>query len=250
MNKQAFYAALRASPQVFGTSISENQVRGIDALLAACARNGITDGHHVANILAQCYHETAGAMQPIKETVMRNHKDKNPSDATVIARLDRAFSRGQLPWVKSPYWRDGWFGRGFIQLTHRANYDKLGRAVGVNLIGNPSRALDINTSADIAVVGMRDGMFTGRKLADYRFPQALASPPGQNPRRIVNGSDGTDALVARQHRSFYAAIEAGGGWSAAKPVTSATKQPSGGNLGIAGAIAALIAAVAVWMGVS
>lgn len=234
MNRAKFFASLRASRQVFGTSLSAGQVQGVEALLDACERHGIASGHHVANILAQCYHETAGAMQPIKETVMRHHKDRNPSDATVIARLDRAFKAGQLTWVKTPYWRDGWFGRGFIQLTHKDNYARMGKALGVNLIGNPARAMDLQTSADIAVVGMRDGMFTGRKLADYQFPQALSSPPAQNPRRIVNGPDGTDALIGRHHRAFFDAIKGAGGWSIAAPapapdLAAPARQPASGG---------------------
>ena len=243
MNRQAFFAALRKSPAIFGTSLSQRQVAGCEALLDACAVNGISDSHHVANILAQCYHETAGGMYPIKETVMRNHNDQNPTDATVIARLDRAFSANRLPWVKTPYWRGGWFGRGFIQLTHEANYRKFGVT--------KEQALEPATSAKIAVVGMRDGSFTGRKLADYRFPQALSSPPQQNPRRIVNGNDGTDASVARLHRAFHDAIEAGGGWiTRFAPPVNETAKPEHGGLGLATAIAALIAAVAAWIGFS
>lgn len=218
MDRGKFFGSLRSSSAAFGTSLSQAQVAGTEAILDACQRHGIDDGHHVANILAQCYHETAGAMQPIKETVMRHHKDRNPSDATVIARLDRAFANGQLPWVRTPYWRDGWFGRGFIQLTHKANYTRMGQRLGVDLVGNPSRAMDLATSADIAVVGMSEGMFTGRKLADYRFPQALHSPAQQNPRRIVNGADGTDAPVTRLHRAFFDALQAGGGWRLEKRV--------------------------------
>ena len=241
MNRQAFFAALRKSSAVFGTSLSAQQVKGCEALLDACAANGISDSHHVANILAQVYHETAGGMWPIKETVMRHHKDRNPSDATVIARLDRAFARGQLPWVKTPYWRGGWFGRGFIQLTHERNYKRFGVT--------KAQALQKDIAARVAVVGMRDGSFTGRSLADYRFPQALSSPPQQNPRRIVNGNDGTDASVARFHRAFHAAIEAGGGWKPQSATTGPERPPHGG-LGIAGAIALLIAAVAAWIGFS
>ena len=205
MNRKEFFAALRKRDSgVFGTSLGVEQVRGVEALLDACAQNRITDAHHVANILAQCYHETAGAMQPIKETVMPHHKDKNPSDAEVTRRLDRAYKAGQLPWVKTPYWREGWFGRGFIQLTHEANYRRHGVTKDQALV--PAHA------ARVAVVGMRDGTFTGRKLADYVFPAALDNGPASNPRRIVNGSDGTDETVAGYHRAFHAAIEAAGGW--------------------------------------
>lgn len=206
MNRENFYAALRKSRAVFGTSLSAQQTQGTNALLAACRENGITDAHHVANILAQCYHETGGGMWPVKETVFRHHKDRNPTDATVIARLDRAYQRGQLPWVSSPYWRDGWFGRGFIQITHKANYDKFG-------IGK-DEALKPSVAARVAVVGMRDGMFRRVRLADFPFPASLHEDPEKHPRRIVNGPDGADDDVTRYHMAFYDAIHAAGGWSA------------------------------------
>jgi hypothetical protein len=163
----------------------------------------------MANVLGQVYRETGGGMYPVKETVMPNHKDKNPSDAEVIRRLDKAFAEGKLPWVRAPYWRDGAFGRGQIQVTHLPNYRKFG-------IANFDDALKLPVSARIAVEGMRDGKFTGKKLADYKFPEALDLPPQQNPRRIVNGVDGSDADVARFHRAFASALVASG-WQEAAP---------------------------------
>jgi predicted chitinase len=145
-------------------------------------------------------------MLPIKETVFPSHKNKNPSDATVIARLDKAFAKGQLPWVKTPYWRDGWFGRGHIQLTHRHNYEKMAERTGKPLLEKPSLMLDPWVSAEVAVIGMAEGLFTRRKLADYQFPDALELPPAINPRRIINGPDGTDAKVADYHRKYYNAL--------------------------------------------
>lgn len=200
MNRDAFFSHLRrADVRAFGRNLTERQVAGIEALLDAGASLPL---HHMANVLAQVHRETGGGMYPIKETVMPAHRDKNPSDAEVIRRLDRAFAAGQLKWVRTPYWRDGWFGRGQIQITHKANYDRFGVT--------KEQALELPHSARIAVVGMRDGMFTGRKLADYNFPAALDLPPGQNPRRIVNGTDGSDAEVAQRHRDFAAALEAAG----------------------------------------
>ena len=212
MKRKTFFAALRArNSGLFGTSLTGPQVQGIEALLAAGRALPL---HHMANVLAQVHHETGGGMYPIKETVFPHHKNKNPSDAEVIRRLDRAFAGGKLPWVKSAYWRGGAFGRGQIQVTHDYNYDKFG-------ITNYADALKLDVSARIAVEGMREGMFTGKNLADYDFPSALDNPPRTNPRRIVNGADGSDDKVRQLHMAFAAALEAAG-WQQARTVRAAT----------------------------
>jgi predicted chitinase len=237
MNREAFFNAIRPA---FGGSLSASQVAGMNALLDAGPGLPL---HHMANVLAQVRRETGGYMFPIKETVMPSHKDKTPSDATVIARLDKAFAAGKLKWVKTPYWRDGWFGRGQIQLTHKANYAKFG-------ITRPEDALRPEVSARIAVRGMVEGMFTGRKLADYAFPAALDAPPAQNPRRIVNGQDGSDREVAGFHRQFAAALEeAGWGTAPQRPPEPAPEAPARTPVTAPPAAyvaAVLAAAYAVW----
>jgi hypothetical protein len=194
MNRKAFYDAIRPA---FGGKLSQPQVDGMDALLHE-GRN--LPLHHMAHVLAHVRRETGGYMAPIKETVMPHHKDKNPSDAEVIRRLDVAFAKGQLKGVKNAYWRDGWFGRGQIQITHKDNYDRFN-------VGK-EEAMHLPVSARIAVQGMARGMFRGKKLGDYDFPAALDNPPATNPRRIVNGEDGSDKEVAASHRQFAAALEA------------------------------------------
>lgn len=211
MNNQAFFDAIRPA---FGGNLSLPQVDGMRALLDAGVALPL---HHMANVLANVRRETGGHMSPIKETVMPHHKDKSPSDAEVIRRLDNAFARGQLTWVKTPYWRSGWFGRGQIQITHEDKYRKFG-------ITKKDDALRLDKSAHIAVVGMRDGIFTGRSLSDYTFPDDLDNPPRSNPRRIVNGQDGSDAEVARFHRQFAAALLAAG-WGIDTPA-----EPAGDNI--------------------
>jgi len=197
--------------------MGQPQVDGIEALLNA------GDGmplQHMAFVLANVHHETGGYMFPIKETVFAHHKDKNPSDATVRARLDRAWQDGNLPWVKTPYWRDGWFGRGQIQITHMDNYRRVGKAIGVDLVTSPARALEPAVSAKVAVMGMALGLFTGKKLSDYNFPHDLQNPPATHPRRIVNGQDGSDDKVSRVHGEFVGALDAGGwGASVVAPAT-------------------------------
>lgn len=206
--RSAFYAAVRSS--LFRGKLSAEQVKGMEAILDACEKYHVKDAHHIANILAQVFHETGTYMLPIKETVLPSHKDKNPSDAAVIARLDAAFKSGKLPWVSKPYWRDGWFGRGPIQLTHETNYRKVGKAIGVDLASDKNKIMDPAIGAATAVVGMRDGIFTSKKLSDYDFPACLNAPTKSHPRRIVNGNDGTDAKINTYHRAFHAALMAGG----------------------------------------
>lgn len=156
-------------------------------IIAACQKHKLSK-RDTAYVLATAHHETGGAMMPIKETVMPWHDDKNPTDRTVINRLDRAFAKGQLTWVSAPYWREGWFGRGFVQLTHKSNYKKASDETGVDLVSDPSRALNPTVAATILVKGMRDGWFTGKKLSDYTT--------FRNMRRVVNGMDKADTIAA------------------------------------------------------
>lgn len=220
---QKFFDAVRANP--FGGKLLPGQVQGCEAILRACERHGVTDDRFEANTLSQVHHETGGQMLPVKETVQGHHKNRNPSDAEVIRRLDTAFAQGNLPWVTKPYWRDGAFGRGGIQITHWSGYDKLGRRLGIDLRGNPELALDLDISADIAVVGMAEGLFTGKKLGDY-FSDTRDDPAGA--RAIVNG-DGREVgpKIVPLHRAFLAALRAARAnpvqsWLAAAPAPVAT----------------------------
>lgn len=203
MNRSAFFNHLRHSG-VFATSLTGGQVNGCEALLDAGEGYDLP---HLAHVLAEVYHETGGGMLPVKETVFAHSKDKNPTDKTVIGRLNRAFSRGKLTWVKTPYWRGGWFGRGQIQITHESNYRKASALVGVDLVANPNRALDLDISAQIACQGCRSGMFTGKRLSDFDGPEY----DHHNARAIVNGDKrAMGPTMVKYGKAFEAALHAGG----------------------------------------
>ena len=226
MNREKFFEYLRRRDgHLFGTSLSQRQVDGLDALLDA------GDGlplPHMAQVLSESHHETGGGMYPVKETVFPHSKAKNPSDATVIARLDRAYAKGQLPWVKVPYWRGGFFGRGVIQLTHEYNYRKASAVCAVDLVSNPGRALDLPISATIAVQGCVTGMFTGKKLSDFDGPEY----DHYNARSIVNGDKKANGgKIKAAALEFERALEAAG-WGAEPPKPAAAhpdpaEQPQG-----------------------
>lgn len=83
------------------------------------------------------------------------------------------------------YWNTGFYGRGFVQLTHKENYIKLGKILGIDLVLNPDLALDRRFAADIIVIGMMKGLFTGLPLNNYINNIA----DYYNARRVVNGLD-------------------------------------------------------------
>lgn len=202
MDATTFFAYARRAP--FGGRLSQGQIDGMNALFRCLDSHKIPgpDNRHLAYILASVFHETGGRMVPVRETFAS-------TDAGAIAALDKAWKTGKLGQVSLPYWRkdkDGksWFGRGDIQITHKENYNKLGKRIGVDLVGNPSLALDLNISAEIAIVGMLEGLFTGRKLIEF-FNLKNDDPIGA--RAVVNGTDKAK-LIAGYYKSFLDALEA------------------------------------------
>lgn len=202
MDATTFFAYARRAP--FGGRLTQGQIDGMNALFRCWDSHKIPapDKRHLAYILASVFHETGGRMVPVRETFAS-------TDAGAIAALDKAYKAGRLGQVSKPYWRKGangkaYFGRGDIQLTHEENYKVLGERIGVDLVGNPSLALDLDISAEIAIVGMLEGLFTGKKLTDY-FNLKKDDPVGA--RAVVNGRDKAK-LIAGYYKSFLDGLEA------------------------------------------
>jgi putative chitinase len=118
-----------------------------------------------AYVLATAYWETARTMRPIEE-----------------------FGKGRGRKYGLPAGKYGrvYYGRGYVQLTWLANYLLASTKIGVDFVQFPEKALDPVLAAKIAVTGMLQGWFTGRKLSDYI---TLKSSDYQNARRIINGKD-------------------------------------------------------------
>jgi predicted chitinase len=182
----AFFAEVR----IEHGPLKAKQVEGFNALLTAMDAWPIS---WVAYGLATSWHETAATMQPIKEfggqayfKRMYDPKGQNPK---LAARLGNT-----QPGDGAKY-----AGRGYVQLTGRANYAKYGIA------DTPDDAMKPDVAARILVDGMSKGVFTGKKLADY-LPGDYA-----NARRVINGTDRA-AHIANLAIGFEAALTAGG-WS-------------------------------------
>jgi predicted chitinase len=210
-----FFEAVRP---LFGGSLSQAQVDGFKIIFEAWRKVGSGNERDLAYILATAYHETARTMQPVRETLAN-------TDAKAKERLTKAWKSGNLPWVKSDYWSGGWFGRGFVQLTHRANYVKAGEKLGIDLVSDPSKAMIPEVSALILVRGMQEGWFTGMKLADASdFREA---------RRVVNGTDRA-SQIAMYADAFLSALDA---MDDAPTITVIEPKPSGAGWLVLAALA-------------
>lgn len=175
--------------------LKQSQVDGIERLVRAAELGGLTYPE-TAYLLATVYHETGEAMQPVVERGSKSYFDKYD-----IGQLAKKL--GNTP-IKDG---DGYLyrGRGDVQITGEDNYRKFGKLLGVDLINNPDLALDPTTSAKIAVLGMRDGLFTGvgfrKKRPVGRYDKAAYTKA----RVIINGTDKA-GLIAGHAMVFEKAL--------------------------------------------
>lgn len=100
-------------------------------------------------------------------------------------------------------------GRGLVQLTWDANYERADRELGLGgkLLQDFDLALKPDIAAAILVRGMEEGWFTGRSLTDYVSQRGTPAEWTQA-RRIVNGTDRA-GLIAAHAEKFRDALEAG-----------------------------------------
>ncbi len=195
MDKSKFFDHFRRT--LAAPTLEQGEVDGANAILDCMW--GLPNSW-ISYGLATAWHETAHTLQPIKES---------GGDAYFFRRYDRD---GQHPAIAKQLGNtqkgDGvkFCGRGFVQLSGRANYLRAGTALKIDLISNPELALDPAIAAKIMRDGMVEGWFTGRKLA-HILP--VSSPATRNEffsaRRIINGSDRAD-LIAGYAMEFQHAL--------------------------------------------
>jgi hypothetical protein len=175
---------------LFDGALTQQQVDGQSVILAVweyqAGGTPMTDIRWLAYMLATVYHECAGKMWPIEEIGEGSGRDYGTPDPET----------GQT-----------YYGRGFVQLTWKENYDRASAALALiddrDLVQHPQLALDSLIAARILFRGMAEGWFTGKRLGAY-FNVDTDDPI--NARRIINGND-QDALIASYHAEFLIALE-------------------------------------------
>lgn len=164
--------------------LSQRQLDSINAIIDEIEAQGVDNKLHQAYIFATAYHEamdikTGERIVPVSEYGGSNYLSSK---------------------VYYPY-----YGRGFVQLTWDYNYKKYQRIIErldrfkeIDIVNHPESAKEVKLSAFIAVHGMVNGSFTGKKLSDYTTFMPM--------RKIINGTDKAN-LIASYANSFLTALQ-------------------------------------------
>lgn len=149
--------------------------QALDGLLACIEKDAeISDVRWAAYMLATVKHECADTWRPIEE--FGKGKNRPYGVPVKVAGADGVESTNV------------YYGRGYVQLTWKENYQKCGDRLGMGdeLMLNPDLALGPEIAYRIMSGGMRKGWFTGKKLADCIHGAACDY---KNARRIINALD-------------------------------------------------------------
>lgn len=200
MNRKTYFATLGKHTQ--------EQVNGQTAILDEAIRRGASLTL-TAYALATAHHETGGTFGPITENL--NYTTAERIRAVWPKRFPTLASA--QPYVKNPKGlanlvyggrygnrpgtNDGYDfrGRSIPQLTFRDNYKKWG------LEDRPDDIMKPDVGARVLFDGLGKGMFTGRKVSDYKDYKSM--------RATVN-PDGNGATIAAYADKYERALRAAG----------------------------------------
>ena len=151
-----------------------------EKIVQACYEHSIFKAEEIQYVIATVEHETNGTFKPVREAYWLRNADQ-------YLKTNKNTKRYY------PY-----YGRGFTQLTWKANYEKFSEIMGIDLVGNPDLALDFDVSLEILIYGMKHGTFTGKKLSDY-FNYNGSDFIGA--RKIINGRDKAEKIAKLAQRT-------------------------------------------------
>lgn len=199
MNEAAFFDTCRHG--VMGPTLDQGEVDGATAILDAMAG---TPRAWCAYALATAWLETNHTLKPISEF---------GGDRYFFRMYDIGGSRPGLAKANGNiHPGDGakFHGRGYVQLTWRANYARAGKLLGEPLEDQPELALRPDIAAKVMRHGMADGWFTGKSFKSYLPSAGNANRAAfLQARRIINGQDRA-VMIADYAVQFQAALEKAG----------------------------------------
>jgi hypothetical protein len=127
-------------PHPFGFSVDDLAC----AVIKEGRKHGLTLLTQIAFIMAIIQHETANTYKPVREAFWKTED-----------------------WRQQNLRYYPYYGRGYVQLTWKTNYQKYTDILGIDLVSNPDRALEPEIALFVLVHGMANGTFRGLRLGQY-----------------------------------------------------------------------------------
>lgn len=214
MNREAFFTALRKRDSgLFGTSLSQKQKAGIEAILDAFDVVGDGCRSTLSYSLATPYHETGRKMEPVREGFAKTDAGARRAVANLAKKRGPKSAVARYAKPAGPYGHV-YYGRGYPQLTFHENYVKASAAAGTDLEKNPDAMLDPVVSGRVLLRGLIEGWWnaSGKGVKHYEM---LDGRPGftraeaAEARRTVNVQDNAD-VIAGYALAFERALDAAG----------------------------------------
>lgn len=171
---------------------NERDVEVIRAIYNNFQQLGDGDEAKMSYIIATAFHESRFG-EYMTEIGSNSYFDKYKAGTTLGNQLGNTEENDHIIYK----------GRGFVQITGRANYKKYQDILGLPLLNNPEIvANDFDIAAYIIVHGMVNGVFTGKKLSSYINSYKIDF---YNARRTVNGTDKAELIKSYADKvfSFY-----------------------------------------------
>ncbi len=179
MNKEKFYSIIRP---LWKNKLPQQVVDQIEWAWPTWEKNP-WPLPYIAYALATTYHETAHTMMPVTEYGPKSY----------FSKYDPGTKLGKQLGNTQPGDGYKYRGRGYVQITGRANYTKAGEKIGVSLRDQPDLALNRDIAAQILARGCLEGWFTGKKFGDYLDSKI---PDYTNCRRVINGTDKAKTIAS------------------------------------------------------
>lgn len=199
ISRAKFFPVIRGS--VFHGHLNQAEVDGVNFILDEWeAEPTFSDLRWLAYMLSTAYYETAATMQPVHEfggdayfTKMYDVRGRRPQMATAMGNTTPG---------------DGirYCGRGYVQLTWKNNYARMGQLLGVDLVNHPDLAMDPKIAIRIMFRGMTDpnphNTFSGVNLQHYILG---AREDWVGARHVINGTDHAGE-IAETAQDFHRAL--------------------------------------------
>lgn len=180
MNKKLFFDLYRAHIDK-NNKLTQREVNALQKFIdMVVAHKDYFTINQWAYVFATTFHETAFTFEPVREAF----------------QLSERWRKHNLRYF--PY-----YGRGYVQLTWDFNYERYSDILCVDLVNNPDLALDEHTAFQILIHGMKEGIYTGKRLDRYvnDFKKDY-----ERARYVVNGRDKRD-IIASYARTFESILK-------------------------------------------